>query len=259
MPALFPITIAPEDFYVGQPVRWMHSTRHISPYIGKVVAIHPNIYKVDVNFPIGGVRRMSPEDLIPVSPYADSFANLNENRETNNYYTYDRVKGDASLNDVTGLSGVMRSASLKNRESKLNCLNDAINWYNFRISKQVSEEKLLRKYAFKLGEGFIRNILSDFYQMPNKVASVSALSQIMADAIGEKDEQRKKAKIRDCFTIAFNTTGSNVFVKIDDLLDDASTAKDENEFTNLLMRAIGRGGGDLSKFSKGDQKDTDRF
>lgn len=71
MPALHPSSVAPEDFKVGDTVRYFAGSEgDVSPYLGKVVAIFPELYKVDVAWPVGGTQRMSPEELILVPPTA---------------------------------------------------------------------------------------------------------------------------------------------------------------------------------------------
>jgi hypothetical protein len=59
--------VAPEDYAVGQHVK-CYVGGEISPYVGVVLAILPEIYKVLVAFPIGDPVKMSPEDLIIVPP-----------------------------------------------------------------------------------------------------------------------------------------------------------------------------------------------
>lgn len=67
MPALYPVSVAPEDYAVGQHVK-CYVGGEISPYVGVILAIYPEIYKVLVSFPIGDPVKMSPEDLIIVPP-----------------------------------------------------------------------------------------------------------------------------------------------------------------------------------------------
>lgn len=70
MPGLFPNpSAAPEAFQPGDQVRWYVGDAHISPYVGVVTEVHPGIQKVDVEFPVGGNQRMSPEDLILVTRF----------------------------------------------------------------------------------------------------------------------------------------------------------------------------------------------
>jgi hypothetical protein len=68
MPALYPISVAAEDYKVGDNVKWFSSSTDISPYVGRVVAISPKIQKVWVTWPIGETQQMAPEELILIPP-----------------------------------------------------------------------------------------------------------------------------------------------------------------------------------------------
>jgi hypothetical protein len=67
MPALYPVTVAPEDFKVGDCVKRWISDRATTSYSGIVTNICPSIYKVDVQWPMGNVRE-DPEFLVRVNP-----------------------------------------------------------------------------------------------------------------------------------------------------------------------------------------------
>jgi len=91
MPGLFPNPSAsPETFRPGDQVRWYVGDAHISPYVGVVTQVHPGIQKVDVEFPVGGNQRMSPEDLILVTRFMGE-APL---RGDWGYDSYDRARSD---------------------------------------------------------------------------------------------------------------------------------------------------------------------
>jgi hypothetical protein len=68
MPALYPVSVAAEDYKVGDNVKWFSSSTDVSPYVGRVVAISPKIHKVWVTWPIGETQQMAPEELILVTP-----------------------------------------------------------------------------------------------------------------------------------------------------------------------------------------------
>ncbi len=68
MPALFPNAVRPEDFKVGDQVKWYVSESSISPYVGRVYAINPKTVKVWVVWPVGGNTQHGPEELILVPP-----------------------------------------------------------------------------------------------------------------------------------------------------------------------------------------------
>jgi len=67
MPALYPATVAPEDYCVGDSVKKWISDRCLTPYVGIITNICPSIYKVDVQWPLGNVRE-DPEMLVKVNP-----------------------------------------------------------------------------------------------------------------------------------------------------------------------------------------------
>lgn len=69
MPALYPISVAAEDYKVGDTVKWYGSSTDISPYLGRVVAVSPKIQKVWVTWPIGETQQMAPQDLILITPF----------------------------------------------------------------------------------------------------------------------------------------------------------------------------------------------
>jgi hypothetical protein len=67
MPALFPMTSAPENFKPGDCVRKFITERSVTPFIGVVTHIVPSTYKVWVQWPIEHSQE-SPETLIKVNP-----------------------------------------------------------------------------------------------------------------------------------------------------------------------------------------------
>jgi len=64
--SLYPFAAKPSDFTVGQKVQQLITSHYGSILVGVVVALHPSIDKVDVQWP-HQVGRHSPEDLIPVT------------------------------------------------------------------------------------------------------------------------------------------------------------------------------------------------
>lgn len=67
MPALFPMTVAPEVFKPGDHVRKFISERSVSPYTGVVTHVVPTTYKVWVEWPIGHMQE-DPEFLVKLGP-----------------------------------------------------------------------------------------------------------------------------------------------------------------------------------------------
>ena len=68
MPAMNPHGVRPEDFKIGDQVRWFVSDRALSPDIGRIYAINPKTVKVMVTWPVGGNCTHSPEELVLVPP-----------------------------------------------------------------------------------------------------------------------------------------------------------------------------------------------
>lgn len=87
MPALYPVSVAAEDYQVGDNVKWF-GDGNVSPYVGKVVAISPKTYKVYVTWPIGETRQHAPEELILVPKYEG----MSVVKEDNGYSSYDKEK-----------------------------------------------------------------------------------------------------------------------------------------------------------------------
>jgi hypothetical protein len=94
MPGLFPNpSAAPEAFKPGDQVRWYVGDAHISPYVGVVIHVHPGIQKVDVDFPVGGVQRMAPEDLILITRFVGETTVAPDGGD---YSGYDKSRSDES-------------------------------------------------------------------------------------------------------------------------------------------------------------------
>lgn len=68
MPALYPSSVAPEDFKVGECVRKFITESTVTPYLGRVTQIIPATYKVWVQWPFGNSTPEDPEYLIKVNP-----------------------------------------------------------------------------------------------------------------------------------------------------------------------------------------------
>ena len=78
-------------FKVGDQVRWTVLSGK-SPYVGSVTHIHPGINKVDVELPVGGNQRFSPEELVLV-PKEDGKSTVTKDTS---YSSYDKAKSEAA-------------------------------------------------------------------------------------------------------------------------------------------------------------------
>jgi len=97
MAALYPISVAAEDFKVGDNVRWFTSSTDVSPYVGKVVAVSPKTYKVWVTWPIGETQQHAPEELILVP----KFQGMSVVQEDNGYDSYDKQMSAETFGTMT--------------------------------------------------------------------------------------------------------------------------------------------------------------
>ncbi|MBD3261449.1 MAG: hypothetical protein GF334_07175 [Candidatus Altiarchaeales archaeon] len=74
------------SFTPGDVVKYYINEREISPYTGRVSEVHPGIQKVDVEWQVGGNRRMDPTELIMVTP----FQGTSPVTEDTGYSSYDK-------------------------------------------------------------------------------------------------------------------------------------------------------------------------
>lgn len=68
MPPLYPASVSPENFRVGDQVRKYVNQYAFSPYTGIVTHIVPSTYKVWVQWPFGNSQPEDPEYLVKVNP-----------------------------------------------------------------------------------------------------------------------------------------------------------------------------------------------
>ena len=64
--ALYPFGAMTKDFKVGQSVQRVITDHNVSAWVGTVIALHPSIQKIDVQWPTETYRH-DPEDLVPVN------------------------------------------------------------------------------------------------------------------------------------------------------------------------------------------------
>ena len=115
MPALYPVSVAPEDFRIGDHVKWFIDASNISPYVGKVVAISPKIYKVWVTWPIGDTSQHGPEELILMPPaQAPSVVSRD-----NGYDSYDKQQSARNFGVLTPAARRRLASSVARRFAHL--------------------------------------------------------------------------------------------------------------------------------------------
>jgi len=282
MPALFPMTVAAEDFAIGQPVKWFISDRQVSPYVGIVAGVHPQIQKVSVVFPIGGLQQRAPEELVPLTPYSDVGVNINLlNHDRPNFYTDYMLEQNRKFNLDKGVSGKMsRIASLSAvaniyySSNVFPILREVSYYYNKRASKKVAFEKLAEKYCPQISEGSVLDAVRFIYdsKTANSPFNFKTVLNLVFDTINELDEEKRRKDIRDYIMLIINGTNANIFTKIDDLFEGICEETEKEKIVSLLNQIVLRAGGDSSiimtpeqfveeeeKKEEKESKDLERF
>lgn len=95
MSALYPNSVAPEDFSIGQVVKKFVGGQ-ISPYTGIVTQITPTTYKVWVNWAVGGVSPEDPEALITVP----DFQSQSPVKGDSGYNSYEKILSEKYFGKV---------------------------------------------------------------------------------------------------------------------------------------------------------------
>jgi len=179
MPGLFPNPSAtPEAFRPGDQVRWYVGDAHISPYVGTVTAIHPGIVKVDVEFPVGGNQRLSPEDLILVTRFVGEavlddeiggYSGYDKSRSQEGYGTFDQnLRGMARMlaSRKASEEGVPPARYLAERfaaEVVEPVAEDALECKRKGLTDAGAYQALYKKYASECSDVFLRNAVRKIY------------------------------------------------------------------------------------------------
>lgn len=170
MPGLFPNpSAAPEAFRPGDQVRWYISEAHVSPYVGVVTEIHPGIQKVDVEFPVGGNRRLAPEDLILVT----RFAGLTALSGDSGYDSYDKERSEDGYGTLRNMSMKSASEELAGMASTVakkfasdvvdDLASDVIDCVYKGLSDVRTYQKIYPKYASRCSDAFLRGAVRRVY------------------------------------------------------------------------------------------------
>jgi hypothetical protein len=138
MPALYPIPVAPEDFKIGDNVKWFASSTDISPYVGRVTGIFPKIHKVEVTWPIGLSQKMSPEELILVPPTAGISVVPGDNIPS----SYDKQMSDKYFGTASPVDRDVVSIKVANEFSG----------FIGMLQKKATVEKVVVKFASSTSE-----------------------------------------------------------------------------------------------------------
>lgn len=152
MPGLFPNpSAAPEIFNIGDAVRWYTSEKSISPYVGRVVAVEPGIVKVWVEWPVGGKRQHSPEELILVPPQ-DGKPTVNEESGYTNYGIQESYEDFGKLES----------------EKARKLANNIVSNVKKDTGRNGKIQKMASKIAGKFAENVVEKLSTDIAQCKDK-------------------------------------------------------------------------------------------
>jgi len=152
MPGLFPNpSAAPEVFNIGDPVRWYIDEKSVSPYVGRVVAVEPAIYKVWVEWPVGGKRQHSPEELILVPPQ--------DGRPT--------VEGESGYTNYGIQESYEDFGKLESEKAK-KLAKDIVSKVKKDTNKNTKIQKMASKIAGKFASDVVDKISTDIVECKDK-------------------------------------------------------------------------------------------
>jgi len=164
MPALYPMTSAPEDFCVGDTVRKWVSERSVTPYVGIVTNIHPGIHKLDVQWPRGNMRE-DPEEIIKVNPI---FGIPSVSQDTG-YGSYDKSLSEKLHGKIP--KRVMPSDKMPIRiahtfANKIigNIVDDIVDCYKGNLNEVQAYNQVYRKYSNTCSDFIIRSSIQKVYR-----------------------------------------------------------------------------------------------
>jgi hypothetical protein len=178
MPGLFPNpSAAPEAFQPGDQVRWYVGDAHISPYVGVVTQVQPGIQKVDVEFPVGGNQRMSPEDLILVTRFVGEaplkgdtgYSSYDKARSLDGYGTFKqnlREMAKVVVSKKASQDGKPMATVIAERfasEVVEELASDVLDCANKGMTDVTAYQRIYPKYASKCSDAFLRGAVRRVY------------------------------------------------------------------------------------------------
>lgn len=186
MPGLYPNpSAAPENFHVGEAVRYFINEREISPYVGRVTAICPGIQKVWVEWPIGGNTQMDPENLIKVPIFQglptveteSGYSSFDKDRSKKEYGTIkqekairlahkiitEKISAEESKNKVEKLAAKIASSFATNVIEKIS--SEIIEYKSQKMSDIEAYQKLYPKYASTCSDYIIKYAIETIYKV----------------------------------------------------------------------------------------------
>jgi hypothetical protein len=181
MPALYPVSVAPEDYRIGDSVKWFIDATNISPYVGKVVAISPKIHKVWVTWPIGDTVQHAPEELILIPPTMG----LSVVNHDNGYDSYDKQLSAENFGTLTPTARRRLASQVARKFAHLG--TDEITLEDKAVAPQHKQAAdLSAKFKTKLASDLYEKALSLKTAGSTQVEAYVTMYNKYADSFGDR-------------------------------------------------------------------------
>jgi len=178
MPALYPSTVAPEDFSIGDTVKKYFDGSQISPYTGIVTSIVPSTYKVWVKWPIGGDCQEDPEVLLKINPATQPFTPVNtdpsgynshEKNLSEKYFGTVRPRIIEAARRLAGTDALLMSKMASRVARKFaeevvdSVVGDILTQKESGMSDIQAYDEVYKKYANTCSDVFLRSTITKVY------------------------------------------------------------------------------------------------
>lgn len=189
-----------EGFKVGDQVRWYINEKSISPYVGVVTTLCPEINKVWVEFPIGGNQQRDPTELIIVTPFMgkspvdrdtgyNDYGRIRQDIRDNSEDKKEALKGNSEVfrkcvNKAASFLSDEKVSSIRDKECISKMASRISNRYNKEIINKISSDivncveaglndvqaysRLYPEYNSKCSDKFIKSSIDNIYKLVNK-------------------------------------------------------------------------------------------
>jgi hypothetical protein len=172
-------------FKIGDPVKWVISETQISPYIGVVTEICPNVNKLWIEFPIGGSQQLSPEDVIlvppeqgiPVIQRETGYSSFEKERSKRDYGAFGSPKNIKLAEeilakkfniDVDTYRFSKMAASIARKfatEVVEKVASDILGCKESGLTDIQAYQSIYKRYASKCSDGFIKHAIQKIYEL----------------------------------------------------------------------------------------------
>lgn len=165
MPALYPMTVAPEDFQVGDCVRKFVTEWNVTPFLGRVTHVVPSTYKVWVQWPIEHSQE-SPETLIKVNPSISGMPTVSKDTGYSSYEKTisEKFRGRLAKNDLSKEKMAIRIAHTFATKVIGKLVDDIIRHQEAGLSEVQTYNRVYSKYARTCSDHIMRTSIERIYQ-----------------------------------------------------------------------------------------------